>query len=173
MLSLLAWIALSLFWFTSALKKLFSFQLFKEVVGKYTVSRAIGMPYQAHIVILLELCISLLFVFAETQKLGFILSIALFAFYAVAISVNILKGEVNFDCGCSFPIQSSNSKLSWKNVWLDLAMISIFSGIYWAISPTNIGVVIVPVYAFSVFAVLIYFSITKLKNNLSIYKTED
>lgn len=93
-------IALAVLLFMSAFRKIADFPSFRAAVEAYRIVPAAAAGHFAGTIILLEKIAAVgLVVFPIRTPFAF-LAATLFAIYAVAIGVNLLRGRRDIDCGC-------------------------------------------------------------------------
>lgn len=148
----------------SAARKLASLRKFADVVRRYDlVPAALALPAGA-IVAAVETGLSVGLLIPVVRAAAGVGAAALFAFYAVAIGVNLARGRASIDCGCSFGASGDrlSSALLYRNGALVFAALS-------AATPTSdraLGAVdFVAVILFVLTAAALYLTAETLRSN--------
>ncbi len=95
-------LSLALLLAASAAHKTSSPRAFLEVVRNYKIAPAAVAPPLAFILIAMEMMLAIGLLAPAAQSAAGIGAACLFAFYAIAIAINLARGRVAIDCGCSF-----------------------------------------------------------------------
>lgn len=95
--------ALALLLVVAALHKLRDRDAFRATLDAYALLPSALSGAFAHAVPALELAAAVLLVSPRAAALGGVLAAVLFAVYAVAMGVNLLRGRRDLDCGCMGP----------------------------------------------------------------------
>ena len=84
-------------------------QRFKGILAAYRLIPALALPLLVVAVPLLELVLGLAWL--SSTQLNFVAPVTalLLAVYTLAIGINLLRGNVDIDCGCGFAGHSDNS----------------------------------------------------------------
>ena len=113
----LYWIAslsLAVLWLCAALDKSRGREKFQQVLENYKLLPSVLVPPVALIIPPLEFLLALGLIAPPTHSIAAALSAALLLAYAMAIGVNLLRGRIHIDCGCSL---GKKRAISW---WLVL-----------------------------------------------------
>ena len=124
----IAWIFVSASW-----HKLKSIAQMVSIVNNYRV-----MPFTVSgsfviAVAGVEMIVALLLVVPGSRQLGALLSAILLFIYAAAIGINLVRGRVDFNCGCSG--QSARKNIDSSLVWRNTVLIAV--ALYSVLPPTE------------------------------------
>ena len=85
---------------TAAWMKLRSFDLFRATLGEYQVLPQRIVPVAAALICFLELAVSAGLSWPGTRSVAAVLAAGLLLIYAAAMTLNLLRGRRDLDCGC-------------------------------------------------------------------------
>ena len=125
----LYWIAslcLGVLWLGAALGKWRAGREFQQVLGAYKLLPLGLVPAVALLLPLLELCLALGLIVPVMQRLAASLSAVLLLAYALAMAINLLRGRIHIDCGCSL---GKKQAISWWLVTRNCALSSVSLGL--------------------------------------------
>jgi len=117
---------LAALWLCAALGKWRAGREFRQVLGAYKLLPLSLVPTVALLLPLLELCLALGLVVPVTHSMAALLSAALLLAYALAIAINLLRGRIHIDCGCSL---GKKQAISWWLVWRNCGLASLALGL--------------------------------------------
>ena len=98
--------------------KLRGYRHFREAVGRYEVVPAGLAGVASGVVVVWE--VAAVAGLLAWPRGGAVLAAALFALYAVAVSVNLLRGRTRIDCGCEWGGREAIASAAWLTPWLPL-----------------------------------------------------
>ena len=103
--------------------KLADRERYLAVLKNYDLMPEPLVPLAGAAVVAAEIAAVLLLVLPSVRTLGACLSVALFATYALAIAVNLLRGRTRIDCGC-FGF-GRHDRIAWTMVVRNLALVAL------------------------------------------------
>lgn len=113
----------------AALHKAFDFLEFQGFVADYKLlPEKLIKPFSATL-IGLELGAVVMMLISATRTAGLLLACALFALYAIAMGINLLRGRTRIECGCGGTPQLLSPALIWRNAILMGAALLPLAGI--------------------------------------------
>lgn len=116
-------ICMSLLFGFAVVHKLKAFAVFRATMDEYQlIPKQLSGP-AAVFLIMLELLAAILVLVAPTQTAGLLVMAVLLFIYTVGISINLLRGRRDIDCGCSGP--ASRHELSGWLVLRNLILLSL------------------------------------------------
>lgn len=119
-------ISLSLLFFAAAIGKLSDYLAFKRVLVNYRLFPRGSEVLIAPVVLILELGTGLGLLFSGTRFSATVLATVILSVYALAITINLLRGRTNIDCGCmGRSSQTISSALPIRNLVLVLTALLI------------------------------------------------
>ena len=156
------------FWVSSLYSKLTSFADFKTVIGNYDVVPLGVVPASAVIIICAEfMALVLLWL---TPQWGGGASALLVLFYGFITAFNLLRGHVNYDCGCSWGARGAN-RITWNLVIRNIGLASIFALLLTPVGVRGMGLLDISNIIFAVvFVGLLTFAIGAMINNFEYQK---
>lgn len=101
----------SMLFLTSAWHKLSDLQRFILIIEDYQLLTVLPSNFLAILLILIEFLIGTAWFFGYNLAIIGYCSIALLSLYAGAITINLLRGRIYIDCGCSFYNSSGGDSL--------------------------------------------------------------
>jgi hypothetical protein len=103
--------------------KLQDFSSFRSTLREYKLLPVFLVPLVAIIVIFAEILIAIGYLLPTGIESAGIAGACLFALYAIAIQINLLRGRTHIDCGCFGPARNEpiSSALVWRNLLLATA----------------------------------------------------
>lgn len=108
-------IALAAILCSASVHKLSDVEGFKETLQNYNLLPQALVTIVAILLPFVELCAGVTMLWPTTSNIGAELASFLFISYAAAISINLLRGRDNIDCGCHWS-SDSHQRLSWQLV---------------------------------------------------------
>lgn len=114
----------ALFWLTAGLSKASDLPVFSRTLAAYDIILASLIPVFSKCIVVIELGIAALLLVPTGRNLGWALSTALLLTYALAMSVNLLRGRHNLDCGCNL---GEPERIGWQLVGRNVALVLISS----------------------------------------------
>lgn len=102
----------------AAAHKLFEFDEFQGFLTDYALIPERLIKPAAMGLVGLELLTVITLVFGVTRPFGLMLAMALLGLYAVAIGINLHRGNRRIECGCGGAPQLLSPSLVWRNVVL-------------------------------------------------------
>jgi len=151
--------SLALFWLMAIVHKVQDVPRFAATVSNYRLLPAVFAGPAAAVVIILECFVMLALLVVPQHPVGPLGSAALLIGYGCAISVNLVRGRRDIDCGCFGPLarQKLDNWLVWRNLllavvslccllsadfrellWLDyftaIAVVGVLAGLYQIVS---------------------------------------
>lgn len=122
-------VCLSILFLSAGLQKLLNRQAFAAILEQYTLLSAIILTPAAVIIPWLEMACALALLLPDLHQLAVAVIVLLLLVYAAAMLVNVRRGNVNIDCGCSFGVsqQTISMALVWRNSLLAIIALSLFA----------------------------------------------
>ena len=122
-------VCLSILFLSSGLQKLLNRQAFATILDQYALLPAIILTPATVIIPCLEMACALALLSPGLHQLAVAGIVVLLLVYAVAMSLNVRRGNVNIDCGCSFGVsqQTISMALVWRNSLLAIIALSLFA----------------------------------------------
>jgi uncharacterized membrane protein YphA (DoxX/SURF4 family) len=122
-------VCLGILFLSSGLQKLLNRQSFAAILEQYALLPAIILTPAAVIIPWLELACGLALLSPDLHQLAVAGIVVLLVVYAAAMLVNVRRGNVNIDCGCSFGVsqQTISMPLVWRNSLLAIIALSLFA----------------------------------------------
>ncbi len=103
---------------------------YAAVIGEYQLPLVVGNKAVAITIGLAELCTGILLLIPVSRELAAWFAALLLLIYALAIGINLLRGRMNIDCGCSGPAANKQKLSAWLLVRNGLlAVVAIAAGI--------------------------------------------
>lgn len=112
------------FWLTAGLSKVSNLHAFSRTLVAYDIFPASLTSAFSRSIAVTELGITLLLLAPPGRNLGWALSTALLLTYALAMSMNLLRGRHNLDCGCNL---GKPERIGWQLVGRNVALVLISS----------------------------------------------
>ncbi|WP_410503366.1 MauE/DoxX family redox-associated membrane protein [Exiguobacterium acetylicum] len=113
---------------TSAISKMRTFDQHKKIIHSYDILPSKTVHYFAYIDVAFELFLAAMLLSILNLPIVSILSIALLLLYTIAISINLIRGKVDLDCGCGGIV--GENKISWKlvirNMFISLILVFLY-----------------------------------------------
>lgn len=116
-------LAFALLFALSAIHKLRSVSAFKAVLNSYRLLPDSTLPVVATVIPIVELSLAIGLLIPQARITAALTASSLLMAYALAMAVNIFRGNVLLDCGCSFG--SARQAVNWGLVWRNL-LLSVF-----------------------------------------------
>lgn len=120
LVSLTISLAFALLFALSAMHKLRSVSRFEAVLDSYRLVPQSILAVVAMVVPIMELALAIGLLIPQLRIAAALAASSLLLAYAIAMAVNILRGNVLLDCGCSFG--SARQGVSWGLVWRNLLL---------------------------------------------------
>jgi len=100
---------------------------FRGILQSYQIVNEKLIALAARVIPAVELTVGAGLLIPQTQTICCVLAVGLLLTYAIAMALNIKRGNVNIDCGCSFGAlrQTISSGLVWRNIFLSVAATSL------------------------------------------------
>ena len=111
-------LAIGLLFGLSAIHKLGSLAKFKAVLSSYQILPGPTAAITATAIPMVELSLAIGLVVPQARIAAALAASVLLTAYAMAMAVNIYRGNVLLDCGCNFG--SARQTVSWGLVWRNL-----------------------------------------------------
>lgn len=113
-------LVLSVIFASAASHKLKNLSWFRLQVQEYELVPKLLVPIVALILPIIEVIAALGLLWSISRPYAGVLGLVLISLYALAITINLLKGRVDIDCGCSGPAmkQPLQSGLLVRNLFL-------------------------------------------------------
>lgn len=102
-ITMVAALTLSVIFASAASHKLMHRVWFRRQVQEYELIHPLFVPVAAIVLPIAELMIALGLLWSGSRVYAAVLALLIIATYAVAISINLIKGRKDIDCGCSGP----------------------------------------------------------------------
>lgn len=113
-------LAFALLFALSAIHKLRSILAFKAVLNSYRLLPESTLSVSAIVIPIVELSLAIGLLMPQARMAAAMTASGLLIAYAMAMAVNISRGNVLLDCGCSFG--SARQAVSWGLVWRNLLL---------------------------------------------------
>lgn len=113
-------IIISVIFISSSITKIFNMTSHIAKVRQYKIIPNKVVKTFSILETIIELIASILLIIGLYFKLSAFILIFLLVVYTIAISINLIRGNINFDCGCGGIV--GNHQLSWKLVMRNLLL---------------------------------------------------
>jgi len=124
-------ISMSLLFGMAAMHKLKAPAVFKAAMDDYQLIPSILLGISSLLLILMELISAILVLIPLTRSAGLTIMAILLTLYATGISINLIKGRRNIDCGCNGP--ATTQALAW---WLVVRKLVFVGFVLYAVGPS-------------------------------------